>query len=190
MTSEDLKKVFTAKGYKWDPLINVVGIRNAATGRKVTNKFDDRVLVAYFANGSWSLLDYPATTDPGTYYTRKKLLNPKGVAILKEGQYLDKYALRLHGGKYEALCQTYGKVIVHRDGNLDEFYDLEITESGDFGINVHCAGEDSLNVDNASAGCQVLKRKRDFRELMMILREYKKLKKNIFTYTLLNSTDL
>ena len=82
MTAEQLKKVFAAKGYKWDPLINIVGIRNASTGRKVTNKFDDRLVVAYFINGSWQILDYAATTDPGAYYTRKKLINPKGVAIL------------------------------------------------------------------------------------------------------------
>ena len=72
---------------------------------------------------------------------------------------------------------------------MDESYDLVVSESGSFGINVHQSGEDSLNVDNWSAGCQVLKRRRDFREFMVVLNGYKKQKNNIFTYTLTNSKD-
>ena len=185
MTVEQLKQIFTQKGYVWDPLINVVGIRNLATGRKVTNKFDDTLVVAYSVNGSWRIVEYKCTTDPGSYYVRKKLLNPKGVAILKAGQYLNTYAVRLHRGLYEALCQTYKKVTVYRDPDKDEEYDLVTTDTGDFGINIHSAGEDSAFVENWSAGCQVLKRIRDFKEFMLIVNSYKKLKNNIFTYTLL-----
>jgi len=185
MTVEQLKQIFTSKGYKWDPLINVIGIRNLSIGRKVTNKFDDTLVVAYFVNGMWRLVEYKCTTDPGAYYVRKKLLNPKGVAILKAGQYLDTYAIRLHQGKYEALCQTYKKVTVYRDANKNDVYDLTVTDTGDFGINIHAAGEDSALVENWSAGCQVLKRKKDFKEFMLIVNSYKKVKKNIFTYTLI-----
>ena len=128
MTVEQLKQIFTSKGYKWDPLINVIGIRNLSIGRKVTNKFDDTLVVAYFVNGMWRLVEYKCTTDPGAYYVRKKLLNPKGVAILKAGQYLDTYAIRLHQGKYEALCQTYNKVTVYRDANKNDVYDLTVTD--------------------------------------------------------------
>ena len=56
MTVEQLKQIFTSKGYKWDPLINVIGIRNLSIGRKVTNKFDDTLVVAYFVNGMWRLV--------------------------------------------------------------------------------------------------------------------------------------
>ena len=185
MTVDQLKGIFAQKGYVWNPLINVIGVRNLAMGRRVTNKFDDMIYVAYKELGSWHLFSAPITSDPGSYYVRKKLLNPKGVAILKAGQHLNVYAIRLHQGKYEALCQTYGPVTVYRDANKDETYDLKVTESGSFGINIHKAGSDSQNVDNWSAGCQVFKRGRDFDGFMKIIRAYKERTKNIFTYTLL-----
>lgn len=185
MTVEQLKQIFTQKGYKWDPFINVVGIRNLSTGRKVTNKFDDTLVVAYFVNNAWRIGEYKCTTDPGAYYVRKKLLNPKGVAILKAGQYLDTYAIRMHQGKYEALCQTYKKVTVYRDSDKDEEYDLIVTDTGDFGINIHAAGEDSALVENWSAGCQVFKRVKDFDTFMKIVKTYKIQLGNKYTYTLL-----
>ena len=185
MTVDQLKELFAQKSYVWNPLINVVGVRNLSTGRRVTNKFDDMIYVAYNELGSWRLFFAPITTDPGSYYVRKKLLNPRGVAILKTGQYLNAYAIRLHQGKYEALCQTYKPVTVYRDANKDETYDLKVTESGSFGINIHKAGSDSQNVDNWSAGCQVFKRTGDFGAFMKIVRAYKERTKNIFTYTLI-----
>ena len=37
------------KGYD----VNIVGIRNSATGQAVTNLFDDRISVSYKENGNW-----------------------------------------------------------------------------------------------------------------------------------------
>lgn len=63
-------------------------------------------------------------------------------------------------------------------------------EEGMFGINIHKAGEASVVVDSWSAGCQVLARDTDFRELMNIVELSIPIWGNIFTYTLLEEKDL
>ena len=49
-TREKIKEVLDNKGYKYfengDYNLNIVGIRNSATGTKVTNKFDDTITVS------------------------------------------------------------------------------------------------------------------------------------------------
>lgn len=190
MTIEKLKSVFIKKGYVWNENLNIIGCRNKAVGNKITNKFDDTLYLAYKVSGNWLLKEYIITTDPGTYYMKMKLLNEKGCAILAEGQYLNIYAIRLHQGKYDACCQTYGPVKLYRDGDKDDTYDF-VNEMSDpnSGINIHCAGEDTVEIGANSAGCSVFKRKRDFNEFMSILKLYKSILGNKFTYTLLNSND-
>ena len=187
MTIEKLQEIFNRKGYTWDPLINVVGERNKSTN-KITNKFDDKLYLAYFQDNTWKLKEYQITTDAGRYYMRVKLINPKGAGILKEGQY-NVYSLRLHQGKYEAFCQTWGNVTVYRDRNLNDEYDFSNEESGSFGVNVHMAGDDSTIIENWSASCQVFKRKKDFYEFLSIVRLYRVQKKNRYSYTLINTND-
>ena len=58
------------------------------------------------------------------------------------------------------------------------------------GINIHKAGESSIVVDGWSAGCQVLARSMDFRELMNIVNLAIPLWGDVFTYTLLEEKDL
>ena len=116
MTIEKLQSIFTKKGYKWDSNLNIVGVRNKSVGDKITNKFDDTLYIAYKESGVWKIKSYAITTDPGTYYM-KNPLNSNGCAILVEGQYLNIYSIRLHQGKYQAICQTYGAVKLYRDNN-------------------------------------------------------------------------
>ena len=189
MTVEQLRHIFTKKGYVWDANINVVGVRNKSTNA-ITNKFDDTLHIAYKEAGSWHLKSYTITTDPGRYYSQVKLINAEGVAILKEGQYRKIYALRLHQGKYEALCQTYGNVTVYRDRNKDDVYDFVAPRAGGFGINLHKAGTDSALVENWSAGCQVFKRASDFYDFLSIVKRFKGLTGNKYDYTLINTNDL
>lgn len=188
MNIDALKHIFTKKGYIWDNAINIIGVRNKATS-KLTNKFDDKLYVAYKESGVWKLKEYVITTDAGSYYVKKKLINVKGVAILKEGQYLNTYSVRLHQNKYLALCQTYKNVVVYRDKDKDDEYDFVSEESGMFGINIHKAGKNSSSVENWSAGCQVFQREADFNDFMSIVQNYKKLKNNVYTYTLINTFD-
>ena len=181
-----------AKGYKWfddkDYKLNIVGIRNSDTGKKVTNAFDDRISVSYKVGGEWVYKEWVNTTDPGTKGV-KEYHNAAGVARLVPGQYIDSHFLGKHQGKYEALKQV-GKVKVYRDANRDMTYDETSIQEGVFGINIHKAGANSKYVENWSEGCQVFKRAADFEEFMTIARKSASKGFKKFTYTLIESADI
>jgi len=107
-TREQVEAAVKAKGYVYFEDtnnkgfdVNIIGIRNAATGQKVTNAFDDLITVSYKdETGAWKYHEWPATTDPG----KKGVLeyhNTAGVARLVEGQYRGSHGIGLHQGKYE-----------------------------------------------------------------------------------------
>jgi hypothetical protein len=192
-TREQIEKAVKAKGYAWfegakDYDVNIVGVRNSATGNKVTNVFDDHLTVSYKVGGEWKFHVWSATTDPG----KKGVMeyhNAAGVARLVEGQYRGSHAIGLHQGKYEALKQAKN-VKVYRDANRDMTYDETKIAEGVFGINIHKAGTDSTYVENWSEGCQVFKKAADFESFMAIVRKAKDIHGNSFTYTLIESSDI
>ena len=194
-TREQIEAAVKAKGYAWfdDAAnkgfdVNIVGIRNSATGQVVTNAFDDTLTISYKENGQWKFHSWPATTDPG----KKGVLeyhNAAGVARLVEGQYRGSHTIRLHQGKYEALGQAKN-VKVYRDANKDLTYNEDKIQEGIFGINIHKAGADSTYVENWSEGCQVFKKSANFEEFMTICRKARDIHGNSFTYTLIESTDI
>ena len=194
-TREQIEAAVKAKGYVWfeDPSnkgfdVNIIGVRNSATGQKVTNVFDDHLTISYKENGEWKFHCWPATTDPG----KKGVMeyhNTAGVARLVEGQYRGSHTIRLHQGKYEALGQAKN-VKVYRDANRDMVYDEKKIAEGVFGINIHKAGADSTYVENWSEGCQVFKKSADFESFMAICRKARAIHGNSFTYTLIESTDI
>jgi hypothetical protein len=166
--------------------MNIVGKRNKTTQ---PNKFDDSINVFYKNDkGQWEGYTAPATTDPGTYFLNKPIAN-LGAAILKEGQYENKYQIGLHRSKYEAVVQRGGPVTVYRDYNRDNVLDFNNgrEETGMFGINIHKAGAESDVVNNWSAGCQVFQKSADFEEFMNLARKHKSLYGNQLTYTLLDN---
>ena len=185
-------KYFTGNGKDYD--VNIIGVRNSDTKGRVTNAFDDCVTLSYKLEGEWKFHCFQATTDPGSHW-EENLLNKKGVAILKPGQYRGSHKLRLHQGKYLALGKQK-PVKVYRDNNRDGKYDLleENIDEGIFGINIHRATsiEDgkSIQVDKWSAGCQVIASNRDFKTFMKIVDRSAKIYGNIFTYTLIESKDI
>jgi len=192
-TREQIEAAVKAKNYAWfegakDFDVNIVGVRNSATGDKVTNLFDDHLTLSYKVGGEWKFHCWPATTDPGTKGVMQ-YGNKAGVARLVEGQYRGSHTIRLHGGKYEALGQNK-PVKVYRDPNKDMKYDETKIAEGVFGINIHKAGADSTYVENWSEGCQVFKRAKDFEEFMAIYRKARDIHGNSFTYTLLESADI
>jgi hypothetical protein len=192
-TREQIEAAVKAKNYAWfegakDFDVNIVGVRNSATGDKVTNLFDDHLTISYKVGGEWKFHCWPATTDPGTKGVMQ-YGNKAGVARLVEGQYRGSHIIRLHGGKYEALGQNK-PVKVYRDPNKDMKYDETKIAEGVFGINIHKAGADSTYVENWSEGCQVFKRAKDFEEFMVICRKARDIHGNSFTYTLLESADI
>jgi len=168
--------------------LNIVGVRNSDTGKKVTNAFDDVITVSYKKDGQWIYKEWMNTTDPGTKGV-KEYKNAKGVARLVPGQYRSSHNIGLHQGKYEALKQAKA-VKVYRDFNKDMVYDESKIQEGVFGINIHKAGADSTYVENWSEGCQVFKKSADFDEFMVIIRNSKDIHGNSFTYTLIESSDL
>jgi hypothetical protein len=192
-TREQIETAVKSKGYVWfegtkDYDVNIVGVRNSATGDKVTNVFDDTMTISYKENGEWKFHTWSCTTDPG----KKGVMeyhNAAGVARLVEGQYRGSHTIRLHQGKYEALGQAKN-VKVYRDANRDMKYDETKITEGVYGINIHKAGADSTYVENWSEGCQVFKKSADFEEFMKICRKAKDIHGNSFTYTLIESKDI
>ena len=57
-TREQIEGAVKSKGYVWfegakDYDLNIVGVRNSATGQKVTNAFDDCMTLSYKIGGEW-----------------------------------------------------------------------------------------------------------------------------------------
>jgi hypothetical protein len=177
-----ISELLVSKSYAYfengDFNINIVGIRNSSTGKRVTNAFDDLMTLSYKENGVWKYHEWACTTDNGA-----------GTARLVEGQYRGAYIIRKHQGKYDAVCQDR-PVKVYRDYVADGVYDESKIQEGVFGINIHKAGADSIQVNDWSHGCQVFKREKDFNEFMAICRKAEAIHGNRFTYTLIPSFGL
>ena len=176
------------KGYD----VNIVGIRNSSTGKKVTNVFDDYLTISYKENGEWKFFIWAATTDPGkkSMLEWNKMGITGGCARLLAGQWRTTWSIDKHQGKYDALCQRLAKVKVYRDTDFDLEYDEDKITEGMYGINIHKSGQDSTWVENWSAGCQVFKRVKDFDVFMSICKKSAKIHGNKFSYTLIESSDI
>lgn len=181
-SKEKIEKTLKIKGYVFfetgDFNVNIIGIRNDATGKKVTNLFDDWMTLTYKYGTTWIYKQWPCTTDNGA-----------GTARVVEGQYRGSHIIRKHQGKYDAVCQDRS-IKVYRDSVNDGIYDESKIQEGVFGINIHKAGASSTLVNNWSEGCQVFKNEKDFNEFMAICAKASSLHGNRFTYTLINSNDI
>lgn len=192
--SADFSKILVNKGYAYFTNgkynLNIIGVRRV--GNKVTNQFDDYIVVEYIDMYGIKTRDvFPATTDPGLS-SMTKPMSTKGCAILVPGQYRSSWMIGYHKGKYEALVQCK-PLKVYRDNDKDNIYDLnpKTIEEGSFGINIHKAGDDSTIVNGWSAGCQVLKRKVNFDKLMKLAHyQFSQGMGARYTYTLINEEDL
>ena len=187
----DFKSLFAKKHYAYftegSYNMNIIGVR-AKTDKVVTNKFDDFIILEYKDESEkWCRQIYKATTDPGITWLNYPM-DVKGCAMMVPGQYRGLWRIGMHKGKYKALVQNR-PVTVYRDNNKDSVYDIEAAtlDKGVFGINLHHAGADSVQVDKWSAGCQVVARLRDFQQLMSIV---SKQKAPSYTYTLIKEEDL
>ena len=176
-------KIFTQKEYD----LNIIGIRSQ---NRRPGLFDDEICVCYKEGFDWIEERYKATTDP-SMEQHKDPDNPKGVAILKPGQYRGVYKIDKHAGKYYALCQRGAEVTVYRDNNLNERTDYINEESGYFGINLHRAHPNKIvqSTRAYSHGCQVIQNPADFMRLMGLARLQIGIGYESFTYTLIEATD-
>lgn len=186
MSKPVLLQKLESKGYKvfdgkWD--LNIIGVRKK---EGTPNKFDDRIyVICKNDNNEWQEWSWPATTDPGTYWL-KETMNKLGTAILKEGQWRGCWKIGRHKGEKPALVQIK-PVTVYRDNDKDLQHDTDQGEStGLYGINIHRAGKNSINVDKWSAGCQVFANDADFEEFMSLCHKQNNAGLgDVFTYTLL-----
>lgn len=194
--SFDFEKLFKKKGYayfnKGNYNLNIIGVRSNQNN-KVTNKYDDCLVVIYNTDSGWKRQIYTITTEPGRSIM-KAPSNVKGTAILAPGQYRGAYKIDKHRGKYDALCQRNKPVKVYRDNNKDDVYDYipENAETGMFGINIHRSNEfwTRATVDGYSAGCQVFNDPKEFISFMSIVKKAAAIYGNCFTYTLITEEDI
>ena len=171
----ELENKFKELGYQW-PTMHIVGTRSLANEK---NKFDDYI---YVINGPIMHV-FTCTTNPGTHWL-KNLLNPKGAALLKPGQYVDSWKIGMHQGKYKALVQAK-PITVYRDGNKNDLAEeSSVEQTGLFGINIHRANPNAVSsiIDKWSAGCQVLN---DPKQFATLLAACEASGQKAFTYTLL-----
>ena len=193
-TTYNFEKLFKDKGYAWFTKgsynLNIIGIRS--NNNKVTDKYDDILVVDYNTDNGHKRVCYTITTEPGKYYMQN-LCNPKGAAILVPGQYRSCWQIGLHHGKYKALCQRKA-VKVYRDNNKDMIYNItpKSIDKGIFGINIHRSNKTCIcdTIDKYSAGCQVFNDPVEFNAFMRLCEAQRKLYGNTFTYTLINEEDM
>lgn len=192
----DFSKIFNNLNYAYftngEYNLNIIGVR-ADMDNRVTNRYDDVIVVEYKENGKLVRKIWDITTEPGSKLMRNPS-NSKGTAILVPGQYRGVYKIDLHRGKYKALCQRNGSVKVYRDKNRDNVYDCNVNtiDKGWFGINIHRSNETytRTTIDGYSAGCQVFNNPKDFAEFMKLVEKSASIYGNKFTYTLITEDDL
>ncbi len=196
LNNYDFEKLFKEKGYAYFTKgaynLNIIGVRTI-TNNKVTNKFDDYIVVIYKnSQNKETRVIYNVTTKPGLT-CMKQPQNNKGTAILIPNQYRGCWQIGLHKGQYTALCQRK-PVKVYRDNNKNDIYDLEpkTIDEGIFGINIHRANQAYARqtIDMYSAGCQVFQEPNQFKSFMNLCKKQKELYGNTFTYTLIEEKDL
>lgn len=186
LTYAEFKEYFNTMGYKFDErknAINLIGIRSSLNA---TNLWDDTLVVCYVDDADRRLIKRYKnfTTDPGYFFLKVKILNPKGCAILVEGQHKNMWTIGLHNG-YKAFTQ-YGAVSVYRDNNKDNILDEKVIDKGYFGIDLH-HGYNSGIVHNNSAGCQVVKTPAELTELLVLGDLHEKAYGKGINYTLLRN---
>lgn len=192
----DFSKIFNNLNYAYftsgEYNLNIIGVR-ANMDNRVTNRYDDVIVVEYKENGKLIRKIWDITTEPGSKLMRNPS-NSKGTAILVPGQYRGVYKIDLHRGKYKALCQRNGSVKVYRDKDRDNVYDCNVNtiDKGWFGINIHRSNETytRTTIDGYSAGCQVFNNPKDFSEFMKVVEKSASIYGNKFTYTLITEDDL
>lgn len=168
---------FAELHYSW-PKFHLIGTRSKADK---PNAFDD---IFYLVNGL-DIKVYSGTTNPGVYWQNNFDAKKEGVAVLKPGQYVDKWMLGKHHGEYEAWTQAL-PVTVYRDADKDGKSEATANEdTGLFGINIHRANEKwkSTVIDKWSAGCQVFNDPLQYAQFIALSHESGQ---KLFTYTLLD----
>jgi len=168
--------------------LNLIGVRSKDLD---ANTFNDVLCVLFQIDGKQHCYQFDMTTDPGVYY-REHPLNVDGTALVVPGHYPSCWQIGTHRGQYKALRQV-GEMKVYRDNDLNaQLDDIDVVQSGLFGINLHRANPNSLSiqVDRWSAGCQVIADPVDFDLLMALVKKSAQTYGDKLSYTLLTEDEL
>lgn len=197
-TYKEIKKAVEGKKYvffKGNLDLNMIWER---TSDNITNHFTDFLHVVYLDNGFEKVLSIPATTMAGikgAFDSPKTVAGYTGTAVIKEGQYIKAWQFRDTFDeflKYPYFRQV-GPIDYFRDGNKDLKVD-HVQEQQDkvFGTHWHRMSKinavGNLEVNNWSEGCFGAM-ENDFEKIFPIVRASVKLYGDLFTGTIINSSD-
>ena len=192
-------EVFEQEGY-----INFCGVRN-----NVTNDTFNDVLYIYWkdaTDGQFKCVKTSGfTTKPGkkAFLNESGNVNPKGVAIVKEGWYPDVWHHGIHArgkkSEHKALRQdadvtlpiaiTRDKTQFGKKGSYELRIFEDTTEVGYPYTNMHRSGDSQGNgVNGWSEGCQVFKFRGEFDEMLGMANYATSKGQKKFSYFLTNKT--
>jgi hypothetical protein len=201
LTLSDFTRLFKKKNYLFYAEghynLNLMGVRSADSQ---SDKFDDCLHVIYRDyDNMFKHHKFEFTSDPGKNWLLKPM-NIGGCAILIPGQYKSVYKIGTHKG-YRALEQV-GDMWYVRDNNLDTQLDFDLYRDpekrkkhafvANIKSNIHRASalSDLFHVGVYSAGCQVLRKEKDFDILMFLAeKQVREEHGNLFSYTLTEASD-
>lgn len=165
---------------------------NGTENNDAPNRFNDLRLVIEIQDGVPTIIGkWQATTEPGTYYTRRPLRR-EGAARIQFNQF-KAWQVGWHNKQYPALRQVRA-ITVHRDFNRDGTRTNDKLHTGWFGINQHHANNAPRHdIGRWSAGCLVgrmVSSHNEFMNIVMQDRRYKLNKNYIFLTTIIPGDDL
>jgi hypothetical protein len=153
-------------------ILYVEGIEPDGTlNNDAPNRFNDlRIVFRLNDDGALEFHRWEGTTEPGTYWTEVKMMNPHGAARIKFGQY-KAWRVGIHNNNHEGLRQVLD-VSVHRDLNKDYSRLNDKVQTGVFFINQHWGYDAPKNdLGNSSAGCLVGRTKSGHIDFMSLLKK-------------------
>ena len=172
-----LMDAFDKRGYTWDPMYNLIGIRRLGEDGATTNRFTDLILLWYqphengepagepIIGGPWdatTITGHDAQKQGDQFWKGKQ---PKGVGVLLAGQYLLSWGTNSghNSGKYDGKnkpwniggrqAQGYnnkGGLPVIRNNDGDTVWDLS-------GTGTHRGKGTGYNIHRGSVGKNLLK---------------------------------
>ncbi len=182
MNYNELKKIVTECGFKWNdtPLYpNLIGVRTKLTK---PNLYNDLMFVARLnVHLQPEVFSYVITTMPGRFHLEHPS-RPEGCAILLRGQYFS-WVKGEHGHtrKHQALVQLAGPVTIVRDNDKDSIPELTGPNCKKFtnqyiGLNIHASWNtaDMTFIDKDSAACQVASKNEDHEKMISWVDEHLK----------------
>lgn len=190
-------KLFTKPGEL--NIVYVTGMNLDGTANdNAPDKWNDlRCVFTYSKDGKPMKLGlWVATTEPGFYYGRERLLNKAGAFHLAPGQYTAwQVGFHRDDPDREAFVQTGDEVTGWRDGNRNMVRDdTDPIDVGYFGINQHDGQDGSPDsIGKHSAGCLVVRDRKEHRAFMALGKtdpRYLANKKFVFTTALLLAAEV